>query len=48
MGSTDAVAEETVKIGLILPRVDKVNDELWNIEFTTVKNVNDPVKAARK
>jgi len=25
-----------------------VNGELWNIEFATVENVKDPVKAARK
>jgi branched-chain amino acid transport system substrate-binding protein len=29
-------------------RVEKVNGELWNIEFATVENVKDPVKAARK
>jgi len=25
-----------------------VNGELWNIEFATVENVKDPVKATRK
>jgi len=25
-----------------------VNGELWNIEFATVENVKDPVKAAKK
>src|SRR5262249_56752885 len=29
-------------------RVEKVNGELWNIEFATVENVKDPVKAARR
>src|SRR6516165_3599991 len=29
-------------------RVERVNGELWNIEFATVENVKDPVKAARK
>ena len=48
LASTGAVAEETVKIGLILPSVEKVNGELWNVEFATVENVKDPVKAARK
>lgn len=48
LGSTGAVAQGTVKIGLILPRVEKVNGELWNVELATVENVKDPVKAARK
>ncbi len=29
-------------------KVEKVNGELWNIEFATVENVKDPVKAAKK
>ena len=29
-------------------KVEKVNGELWNIEFETVEKVKDPVKAARK
>ena len=33
---------------IYLRRVEKVNGELWNIEFATVENVKDPVKAARK
>jgi hypothetical protein len=76
LASVNAVAEETVKIGLILPmtgagesprgpmtidpetrdvisniymrRVERVNGELWNIEFATVENVKDPVKAGKK
>jgi branched-chain amino acid transport system substrate-binding protein len=32
----------------ICARVERVNGELWNIEFATVENVKDPVKAARK
>src|SRR5437764_10752065 len=28
--------------------VEKVNGELWNVELTTVENIKDPVKAARK
>ena len=48
LGSTGAVAQGTVKIGLILPSVEKVNVELWNVELATVENVKDPVKAARK
>jgi hypothetical protein len=48
LGSTGAVAQGTVKIGLILPRVEKVNGKLWNVELATAENVKDPVKAARK
>jgi branched-chain amino acid transport system substrate-binding protein len=33
---------------IYLRRVEKINGELWNIEFATVGNVKDPVKAARK
>jgi branched-chain amino acid transport system substrate-binding protein len=33
---------------IYLRTVEKVNGELWNIEFATVENVKDPVKAARK
>ena len=33
---------------IYLRRVEKINGELWNIEFVTVENVKDPVKAARK
>jgi len=33
---------------IYLRRVEKVNGELWNIEFATVENVKDPVKAAKK
>jgi branched-chain amino acid transport system substrate-binding protein len=33
---------------IYMRRVEKVNGELWNIEFATVENVKDPVKAARK
>jgi len=33
---------------IYLRRVEKVNGELWNMEFATVENVKDPVKAARK
>jgi hypothetical protein len=33
---------------LILPRVEKVNGELWNVEFATVEKVKDPVKAVLK
>ena len=29
-------------------RVERKNGELWNIEFATVENVKDPVKAAKK
>jgi len=29
-------------------RVEKVNGELWNIEFATVETAPAPVKAARK
>lgn len=29
-------------------KVEKVNGELWNIEFATVPQVKDPVKAAKK
>ena len=43
-----AAAQETIRIGLILPRVEKVNGELWNVELATAENVKDPVKAARK
>src|SRR5262249_46135042 len=33
---------------IYLRKVEKVNGELWNIEFATVANVKDPVKAGRK
>ena len=33
---------------IYMRRVEKVNGELWNIEFATVENVKDPVKAAKK
>ena len=33
---------------IYLRRAERVNGELWNIEFATVENVTDPVKAARK
>ena len=33
---------------IYLRRVEKMNGELWNIEFATVENVKDPVKPARK
>jgi branched-chain amino acid transport system substrate-binding protein len=29
-------------------RVERLNGELWNIEFATAENVKDPVKAAKK
>jgi branched-chain amino acid transport system substrate-binding protein len=32
---------------IYLRRVERVNGELWNIEFATVER-KDPVKAARK
>jgi branched-chain amino acid transport system substrate-binding protein len=33
---------------IYLRRVERVNGELWNVEFATVENVKDPVKAAKK
>jgi branched-chain amino acid transport system substrate-binding protein len=33
---------------IYMRRVKRVNGELWNIEFATVENVKDPVKAAKK
>jgi branched-chain amino acid transport system substrate-binding protein len=33
---------------IYMRRVEQVNGELWNIEFATVENVKDPVKATRK
>ena len=33
---------------IYLRRVEKMSGELWNVEFATVENVKDPVKAARK
>jgi branched-chain amino acid transport system substrate-binding protein len=33
---------------IYLRRVEKVNGELWNVEFGAVAQVKDPVKAARK
>jgi branched-chain amino acid transport system substrate-binding protein len=33
---------------IYMRRVERVNGELWNIEFATIENVKDPVKAARK
>lgn len=32
---------------IYLRKVEKVDGELWNIEFSTVENVKDPVKAQR-
>jgi branched-chain amino acid transport system substrate-binding protein len=32
---------------IYLRKVEKVNGELWNVEFATVENVKDPVKAAK-
>ena len=32
---------------IYLRKVEKVDGELWNIEFATVDNVKDPVKAQR-
>ena len=33
---------------IYMRKVEKVNGELWNIEFATVEAVKDPVKAAKK
>jgi branched-chain amino acid transport system substrate-binding protein len=33
---------------IYMRRVEKRNGKLWSIEFTTVENVKDPVKAAWK
>ena len=33
---------------IYMRRVERVNGELWNIEFATVEKVKDPVKAAKK
>ena len=33
---------------IYMRRVERVNGALWNIEFATVENVKDPVKAAKK
>jgi branched-chain amino acid transport system substrate-binding protein len=33
---------------IYMRKVEKVNGELWNVEFATVENVKDPVKAERK
>jgi hypothetical protein len=33
---------------IYLRRVERVNGELWNIEFATVENFKDPVKPAKK
>jgi branched-chain amino acid transport system substrate-binding protein len=33
---------------IYLRKVEKVNGELWNVEFATIENVKDPVKAERK
>jgi branched-chain amino acid transport system substrate-binding protein len=33
---------------IYLRKVEKVNGELWNVEFAAVAQVKDPVKAARK
>jgi branched-chain amino acid transport system substrate-binding protein len=33
---------------IYMRRVERVNGELWNIEFATVENAKDPVKAAKK
>ena len=33
---------------IYIRKVDKVNGELYNVEFATIPNVKDPVKAAKK
>src|SRR5258708_37988651 len=33
---------------IYIRKVDKVNGELYNVEFATIPNVNDPGKAAKK
>jgi branched-chain amino acid transport system substrate-binding protein len=33
---------------IYMRRVERVNGELWNIEFSAVEKVKDPVKAAKK
>jgi Periplasmic binding protein len=33
---------------IYMRRVERVNGELWNIEFATVENVKDPVKAVSR
>jgi branched-chain amino acid transport system substrate-binding protein len=33
---------------IYMRRVERVNGELWNIEFATVENLKDPVKATKK
>ena len=33
---------------IYIRKVDKVGGELYNVEFATIPNVKDPVKAAKK
>jgi branched-chain amino acid transport system substrate-binding protein len=33
---------------IYMRKVEKVNGELWNVEFATVEAIKDPVKAAMK
>ena len=45
-----AIVPETRDVvhNIYLRRVEKVNGELYNVEFATIPNVKDPVKAAKK
>ena len=45
--SIDAATREIVQ-NIYIRKVEKVDGELYNVEFATVENVKDPVKAGRK
>ncbi|MCC6776358.1 MAG: ABC transporter substrate-binding protein [Hyphomicrobiales bacterium] len=45
--SIDAETRDIIQ-NIYIRRVEKRDGELWNMEFATVENVKDPVKAAKK
>ncbi len=45
--SIDPATRDIVQ-NIYIRKVDKVNGELYNVEFATIPNVKDPVKAAKK
>jgi branched-chain amino acid transport system substrate-binding protein len=45
--SIDADTRDIIQ-NIYIRKVDKVGGELYNVEFATIPNVKDPVKAAKK
>ena len=44
--SVDPQTRDIVQ-NIYVRKVDRVNGELYNVEFVTIPNVKDPVKAAK-